>query len=112
MGTYMKQTVNITTMGGAIDMPQDIVITTHGVGLPCAAETFIVNGIDAEVEDFGECKDLVDEAYKSNCKNRQFVKALPTDEVLAKYGLNLKQYAAVCAKLETTFAIGWCTQCT
>ena len=79
--------------------------------LPCELETFIINRINANIEDFGSvvfnggsCMD-----YACGC---HFKKDLPTQEVLDKYNITLKDYAEVCEKLEKNLCVcncGWCS---
>jgi hypothetical protein len=41
----------------------------------------------------------------------QFIPKMPTDEVLEKYSINLKEYAEICDKLRWELAVGECGWC-
>lgn len=89
----------------------DIVIKPY-YSLPCACETFTINGIDADKSDFGSTVDMDEEnAEEYACGDRQFVPQMPTDEVLEKYGINLKEYAEICDELKSALAVGSCGWC-
>ena len=87
-----------------------VVIPYHA--LPCSCETFTINGIDADTSDFGSTFDMDSEnAEQYGCGDRQFVPQMPTDEVLKKYKINLKEYAEICDKLQDVLAVGSCGWC-
>jgi len=89
----------------------DVVIIPYDA-LPCACEKFTINGIDADVSDFGYTVDMDSEnAEEYACGDRQFVPQMPTDKVLEKYGINLKEYAEICEKLGSALAVGSCGWC-
>jgi hypothetical protein len=89
----------------------EIVIEPYD-SLPCALERFIINGIDADLSDFGETEDMdAANAEEYACENRQFVPEMPTDEVLAKYKINLADYKEICERLQCALAIGSCGWC-
>lgn len=88
-----------------------VVIETYDA-LPCSCETFTINGIDADKDDFGSTVDMDSEnAEEYACGDRQFVPQMPTDEVLEKYSINLKEYAEICDKLQCALAVGSCGWC-
>lgn len=73
----------------------DIMIV-RGSAFPGVPKYFTINGIKAEVEDFG---------WKNNNGNLKendthFVRKAPTDEVLVKYSINPKEFNIVCDELE------------
>jgi hypothetical protein len=87
-----------------------VVIPYHA--LPCSCETFTINGTRADKDDFGSTCDMNSEnAPDYGCGNRQFVPQMPTDEVLEKYGINLKEYAEICEKLKDMLDVGECGWC-
>lgn len=89
----------------------DVVVVPYHA-LPCSCETFIINGKRADVDDFGSTVDMDSEhAEQYACGDRQFVPQMPTDEVLEKYGINLKEYAEICNKLQCALAVGTCGWC-
>jgi hypothetical protein len=80
--------------------------------LPCACREFTINGIDADISDFGSGEDLdPGNADEYACANHQFTPQMPTDEVLEKYGINLKEYAEICDELKSALAVGECGWC-
>jgi hypothetical protein len=87
-----------------------VVIPYHA--LPCSCETFTINGERADKDDFGSTCDMdPDNAPEYGCGNRLFIPKMPTDEVLAKYFINLKEYAEICEKLKDMLAVGECGWC-
>lgn len=80
--------------------------------LPCECEIFVINNVDADVDDFGSVDDLnTDEAEDYGCGDMQFVPKMPTDEVLAKYSINLKDYSEICKMLSKELSVGSCGWC-
>ena len=80
--------------------------------LPCSCEFFTINGLDAIIDDFGSVEDLrPDIAEPYGCGDRQFVPKMPTDEVLKKYSINLKDYSDICDILSEKLAVGGCGWC-
>ena len=88
-------------------------------GLPCEAQTFKINGEDAELEEFGEyeygdyaeCQD--EDIRQWGCYNKYFV-PLPYEknmDVADKYWLTEEEYDELCDKLREKFAIGTCGWC-
>ena len=89
----------------------DVVIVPYH-SLPCSCEIFTINGMGADVDDFGSTVDMDSEnAEQYACGDRQFIPKMPTDEVLKKYFINLKEYAEVCDKLQNMLAVGVCGLC-
>lgn len=87
-----------------------VVVPFHA--LPCSCREFTVNGIDADVDDFGrtdDCNPGIAEQY--GCGDRQFLPKYATDAVLAKYGITLLQYAEICELLKDKLAVGMCGWC-
>lgn len=93
-------------------MNQVIEIVPYG-GLPCEAEKFTVNGVDADKSDFGHNTDFhPEDAEDYACGSNQFVpfeSVLP--EVLSKYRITEKDYRWIQTKLEGQFYIGSCGWC-
>jgi len=87
-----------------------IIIPYHS--LPCSYEKFMINGIDADRDNFGSMEDLnPDKAERYGCGNMQFVSKMPTDEVLKMYSINLQEYSDICDELTYAFSIGECGWC-
>ena len=85
------------------------VVIEHYDALPCGLKKFTVNGIEADLEDFGEvqCGSVGD--YE--CVVDGFDAKLPSNEVLAKYKISVDEYAELVAKLNTAFDYGYCNWC-
>lgn len=87
----------------------NIEIKTMKPGLPCELEIFKINGIEAEIKDFGEIE------RSGNCMNytcsQTFNPKFPTEEVLEKYGINLKDYSDIYDRLEDELHVFGCGMC-
>jgi hypothetical protein len=81
--------------------------------LPCGLEVFKINGKDADVEDFGETRDLCPEAAAPySCADRQFVaNEEPTATVLECYSISEDEWYEVIEELRETLAVGACGWC-
>lgn len=81
--------------------------------LPCNLETFTINGIEAEVRDFGSSEDT--DPYSAEpygCGDHRFVRhETPKAGVLGKYRITIDEYNEVCSELESTLAVGSCGWC-
>ena len=78
----------------------------------CALETFVINGIDADYEDFGVKEDInpaIAEEY--GCGNMKFISKPATQEVLEKYNINADDYGEICRKLDEELSFGQCGWC-
>lgn len=77
----------------------------------CALKVFIINGVEAEVEDFGDKFDTdPDSTECGGCGNMQFLPVEATEEVLKKYKITKEEYGIICEKLGIlSFGnCGWC----
>ena len=88
----------------------ELTIKSFGSGLPCELEIFKINGIEADIEDFGETE------RSGNCMDytcsQTFRFKLPTsNKVLEKYGITLEEYSAICDKLGDTLCVRNCGMC-
>lgn len=92
-------------------MKLDVVIIPFD-SLPCSCEKFTINGMDADVSDFGSTVDMDEEnAEEYGCGDRQFVPQMPTNKVLNKYEIDVDEYAEICDKLQCALAVGSCGWC-
>lgn len=93
-------------------MNRVIEIVPYG-GLPCEAQEFTVNGVDADKSDFGQQLDLAqDSAEDYACGSNQFVPFESVDaEVLRKYNISEEDYRWIQTKLEGRFYVGSCGWC-
>jgi hypothetical protein len=77
----------------------------------CATKVFVVNGVSANVYDFGSQYDHDKEnAEEYGCGDMRFDQKPSTSEVLKKYGITDTEYNQICGKLgELSFgSCGWC----
>tara|TARA_R110000796_G_C14195151_1_gene391051 strand:- start:52 stop:324 length:273 start_codon:yes stop_codon:yes gene_type:complete len=78
----------------------------------CYTPTFIVNGIDADEDDFGEKYDRnPDEAEPYGCGNMTFTRIEATTKVLEKYNITQDEYSKIAEKLEDGLSFGSCGWC-
>ena len=77
--------------------------------LPCSLSKFEINGIRADVEDFGETN-VSGDCMEGTCHS-WFTPKLPVYEVLHKYGINLDGYSKICEDLEDKLYVGGCGWC-
>lgn len=78
----------------------------------CYASTFIINGINADTNDFGEQYDASpDEAEPYGCGNMTFYPRRAAPEILNKYNITLEEYNEICGKLEDGLSFGSCGWC-
>ena len=78
---------------------------------PCALEKFKINGIDADIEDFGTCCSCGD-CMLSECCNTFCSIEKPKQGILRKYNISLSQYDYICNELEDKLYVdncGWCS---
>jgi hypothetical protein len=83
----------------------------------CAASKLTINGIDADLDDFGSGYDVGFDESESipegfhGCADRQFECELPTPEVLEKYKITTAEYSLLVALLESELSFGYCSMC-
>lgn len=87
----------------------DIVIKTYG-SLPCCLMEFTVNGIDADLDDFGE-KNLFDGSCMDSECGCEFIPKEPTVGVLIKYRITEAEYKRVCEELSDELYVCDCGCC-
>ena len=77
----------------------------------CALRVFKINDIEADINDFGEQKDLgCKDQNEYECGNMKFIPFEPTLSVMEKYDINEAEYYEVCAKLDW-LSFGCCDLC-
>jgi len=77
----------------------------------CELETFEINGIKAEYEDFGDKYDTnPEQAEPYGCGNMQFIPRPSTKDVLKKYKITEDEYEEICSALSCLSfgSCGWC----
>ena len=78
----------------------------------CSASNFIINGVNADTDDFGEQYDRDSEnAEDYACGDMQFTRVEPTKEILEKYHITENEYSEICDKLESGLSFGSCGWC-
>ncbi len=78
----------------------------------CETEKFIINGVDAQYEDFGlKYDECPEEAEDYCCGNMVFTRKEPTTQILQKYNITLAEYDEICYKLEEKLSFGGCGLC-
>lgn len=90
----------------------EIKIETYDA-LPCATREFTINGINADVDDFGDnCDVEPDEAPEYGCGCHKFTPDIhKADAAMKKYGITLDEFIKVCDKLEEVMFVGMCGWC-
>lgn len=89
-----------------------VVLASAYNALPCSLEGFTINGMEADGGDFGSMEDInPDDADDYGCGDMQFIPKMPTDEVIKKYKINLKEYSEICNKLVRVLSVGNCGWC-
>jgi len=78
----------------------------------CETEIFIINGINADSNDFGSKSDEdTENAEDYGCGNMQFIRTGATDFILKKYNITKSEYEEVASKLEELLSFGRCGWC-
>jgi hypothetical protein len=81
-------------------------------GCLCATSEFLVNGISADSDDFG---DQGDESYEYAedyaCGDMRFTGKQATTEILEKYKINNEEYNEIVSQLEEGLSFGSCGWC-
>lgn len=83
--------------------------------MPCEAEVFKINGIDADMDDFGgvnlgHIPWLDDDEDMTECEMNGFFGEQPTEEILEKYGITEEEYDEILDNLNGEF-FGKCSAC-
>jgi hypothetical protein len=88
---------------------------THSISIYkalCATSEFVINGIDANSDDFGWQGDVNPEnAEDYCCANMRFIPRQETKEILRKYSIDKEEYDEICEKLEDGLSFGSCGWC-
>ena len=78
----------------------------------CYTPTFIINGVDADADDFGDKYDHDPEnAEDYACGDMRFDMKPPTADVLAKYSIDDLEYWTIANKLAEGLSFGSCGWC-
>jgi len=77
----------------------------------CATSKFIINGVLADSNDFGDQGDQDTAPPDYCCGDMQFEGKAPTESVLNKYGINKAEYALIVGQLEKGLSFGSCGLC-
>lgn len=80
--------------------------------LPCRTEVFIINGMNADQDDFGDTYDHdAESAEPYACADMHFDTNPPTKEVLDRYNITEEEYYNICNELEDKLYVGSCGWC-
>lgn len=78
----------------------------------CSTEKFVINGVVADSDDFGDQGDAAqDQAEEYCCGDMTFTPKLPTEDVLKKYSISIKEYADIANELRERLSFGSCGWC-
>lgn len=79
----------------------------------CVPSMFTINGIKADINDFGYQKDLKPDAvsFTGMCGDMRFIPIGPTAEILKKYKIGAREYKEVCGEIKRELDFGWCANC-
>lgn len=79
----------------------------------CNLKRFIIKGINADIDDFGEQYDCEEENMEDHgCGNMIFKPKKYSDEILNKYSISIDEYNKICEKLKMCLSFGKCNLCT
>lgn len=81
--------------------------------LPCETEVFQINGVDADLSDFGSMYDVdIESAGPWECGCREFV-AYDTfiQQAMQKYGITSDEFSAIQEMLKSEMHVGHCSWC-
>ena len=82
----------------------------------CYTSKFIINGVKAKADDFGEMydrnPDKATELGDYTCGDMRFTRNGPRHDVLAKYRISEAEYHTIAAQLEEGLSFGCCGWCT
>ena len=78
----------------------------------CYTPTFVINGVEADHEDFGEKYDRSPETAEDYaCGDMRFTRIPPKPEVLEKYHITEAEYEVIAGQLEGGLSFGCCGWC-
>lgn len=78
----------------------------------CELREFIINGVSADYEDFGNKSDHgAAFAQEYGCGDMRFVGKRCTQEILDKYKITVDEYNEACEVLENKLSFGACGWC-
>ena len=78
----------------------------------CYVPTFVINGVNADTDDFGEKYDRSPETAEDYaCGDMQFTSIPPSPKVLEKYHITEAEYSVIAGQLESGLSFGCCGLC-
>ncbi len=81
-------------------------------GALCATEIFIINGVQADCNDFGTQFDEEPESAEPySCRNMTFKPGNASSEVLAKYKITKEEFLDIARQLAKGLSFGNCGLC-
>ena len=82
--------------------------------MPCRLSEFIINGIKADQDEFGDTADTQEDIAENRfcCGRKEFIPNYSRAESCKeKYGIDDEELEAICNKLEEVLFIGTCNKC-
>lgn len=84
----------------------------QGYGALCELQTFVINGVNADYEDFGEkYDDGPANAEDYACGDMTFYPKPATDVTLSKYKISADEYNTITEELRDKLSFGNCGWC-
>lgn len=81
-------------------------------GSYCGVNEFVINGISADINDFGQKYDNGDiDRDDCGCSNMMFTRYPARTEILDKYEITIDEYSSICKNLEDGLSFGCCGLC-
>lgn len=80
----------------------------------CSTSKFIINGVVADIEDFGHQEDMGrydDDREDYCCKNMQFIIKRYGEDIREKYNITEEEYYDIAFKLKDNLSFGYCILC-
>ena len=77
----------------------------------CKLKEFEINGIEADISNFGKFNEEFAEKEERSCIDRQFVPMSFGMTAKLKYNINAEDYLVVCAALKELLSFGNCSNC-
>jgi hypothetical protein len=78
----------------------------------CSTSTFVINGVDADCDDFGTKQDeSPSTAEPYSCGDMRFTPKPAIDAVLSKYSITLDEYNKIAEELREKLSFGSCGWC-
>jgi len=78
----------------------------------CGLKVFVINGKEADTNDFGfDYDDDPENAPSYGCGDQMFKGKEAGEDILAKYKITKEEYAKIVSELEYKLSFGYCSLC-